>query len=43
MKISLQIRSVVAANHLILYLREAMQPISELALVVGALVVLKAK
>ena len=40
---SLQIRSVAAANHQILYLREAMQLILELALVVEAVVALKVK
>jgi hypothetical protein len=43
MIIYLQIRSAAAANHQILYPREAMQQILELVLVVGAVVALKAK
>jgi hypothetical protein len=39
----LQTRSEAAANHQTLYLREAMQLILELALVVEALVALKVK
>ena len=39
----LQTRNVAAANHQILYLREAMQLILELALVVEAVVALKVR